>query len=578
MFTRRYLLAFVGALCMIVAYGSVPALHAQDDSAKITGTVAYRDRMTLPADADINVVLEDVSRMDAAAEVVSEVSLPANGRQVPIPFELTYDPDKIVANHRYSVRATIRVEGLLAYTTTQAYPVITNGAPKRVNLILLHVGHKAVKPGPGAKRAPGESPPPAEAATPQATQEQASPAAPAAEAAVPTSPAAKQKQPTAATTETQPAPTAEPEAKGAKPSKAEAVKPPAPAKLTVPATFDGQIACADCEGIRVTITLRRDGIFLERYAYIGRDSNFVDLGKWSLDEDSKRLVLKGGKEAPEQWAVVDGNTLRKLTNDGEEINSQLNYTLTRAAKIDPFSAPFRMRGEYRFLADAGSFTECQTGLRFAVAQSKDNAALQRAYTKARSAPGAPLLVTLDGTLTRRAKAEGKGMQNVVIVDTFDQVWPDQTCSGATSATAAGAEAGKPEGAAANPEADAAATSRLANTQWRLLELNGKNVVIAPSERPVTLAFSPEGERIAGSAGCNAFMGTYRVEGGKLKLNPGTMTLMACPEPMMQRERQYAKMMSSVDGFRIDGDILSLISKGKVVAKFTNAEDDLPNAP
>ena len=173
----------------------------------------------------------------------------------------------------------------------------------------------------------------------------------------------------------------------------------------------------------MTITLRRDGIFLERYAYIGRDSNFVDLGKWSLDEDGKRLVLKGGKEAPEQWAVVDGNTLRKLTNEGEEINSQLNYTLTRAAKIDPFSAPFRMRGEYRYLADAGSLTECQTGMRFAVAQSKDNAALQRAYTKARSAPGAPLLVTLDGTLTRRARAEGKGMQNVVIVDTFDQVWP-----------------------------------------------------------------------------------------------------------------------------------------------------------
>ena len=118
-------------------------------------------------------------RADAPAEVVSEVSLPANGRQVPIPFELTYDPDKIVANHRYSVRATIRVEGLLAYTTTQAYPVITNGAPKRVNLILLHVGHKAMKPGPGAKRPPAESPPPAEAATAQAAQEQTPSAAPA---------------------------------------------------------------------------------------------------------------------------------------------------------------------------------------------------------------------------------------------------------------------------------------------------------------------------------------------------------------------------------------------------------------
>jgi len=73
--------------------------------------------------------LQDVSKMDAPAEVISTQTIEANGQQVPFAYELKYDPAKIDPAHRYSVRATIKDGGKLLFTSTKITPVITNGAP-----------------------------------------------------------------------------------------------------------------------------------------------------------------------------------------------------------------------------------------------------------------------------------------------------------------------------------------------------------------------------------------------------------------------------------------------------------------
>ena len=105
----------------------------------ITGTVTYRVRMALPANAAIDVRLEDVSRADAPAAIVAENIFAAGGRQVPIPFQLPYSPGDIQAGHSYQVRAQIMVEDKLLFVTTRAYPVLTNGAPSVVNMVLQPV-------------------------------------------------------------------------------------------------------------------------------------------------------------------------------------------------------------------------------------------------------------------------------------------------------------------------------------------------------------------------------------------------------------------------------------------------------
>jgi uncharacterized lipoprotein YbaY len=95
----------------------------------VTGTVTYLQRSALPPTAVIEVVLQDVSKMDAPAATISSQRIEANGKQVPFPYELKYDSAQIDAKNTYAVRATIKNGDQLLFTSAQSYPVITNGAP-----------------------------------------------------------------------------------------------------------------------------------------------------------------------------------------------------------------------------------------------------------------------------------------------------------------------------------------------------------------------------------------------------------------------------------------------------------------
>jgi putative lipoprotein len=106
----------------------------------VSGTVAYRERIALPADAVVTVTLVDVSLQDAAAPVVAETSFQPGGRQVPLPFELRFDRGKIDPNRTYALRATIRSGGQLMFTTDAIQRVITQGNPTRVDLRLVRAG------------------------------------------------------------------------------------------------------------------------------------------------------------------------------------------------------------------------------------------------------------------------------------------------------------------------------------------------------------------------------------------------------------------------------------------------------
>jgi len=105
----------------------------------ITGTISYRERIAPLPGVELTVQLVDVSRADAPAMVIAEQVIPADDRQVPIPFELAYDPAKIEANHTYAVQAWIGTKDKIAFRTDQRYEVITCGAPTRVDLLLKRI-------------------------------------------------------------------------------------------------------------------------------------------------------------------------------------------------------------------------------------------------------------------------------------------------------------------------------------------------------------------------------------------------------------------------------------------------------
>ncbi len=114
-------------------------LNGGDEQASVTGTVSYLERMALPTNAVIEVQLLDVSLADAPAKVVAEESINLGQRQVPVPFSLSFDPAKIEANRRYSVSAKITVDGKLWFISDRSYPVLTDGHPTHVDLLLKQV-------------------------------------------------------------------------------------------------------------------------------------------------------------------------------------------------------------------------------------------------------------------------------------------------------------------------------------------------------------------------------------------------------------------------------------------------------
>ena len=129
--TRTILIA-VGAIIAIVLFAGWATgffSSAPEGSGSVTGAVNYRRRIALPDNAVVVVQLRDISEADSTAIILDQRVIEKPG-QVPIPFEVHYNPDDIDESRTYSIFAQIMDgEDNLLFTTTQAYPVITQGNP-----------------------------------------------------------------------------------------------------------------------------------------------------------------------------------------------------------------------------------------------------------------------------------------------------------------------------------------------------------------------------------------------------------------------------------------------------------------
>jgi copper homeostasis protein (lipoprotein) len=323
-----------------------------------------------------------------------------------------------------------------------------------------------------------------------------------------------------------------------------------PARLSLPATYAGELPCGDCPGIRFTLHLRPDTAFYLRMTYIGRGEgegeSFDDVGRWSVESDGQVLALRGADEAPVMFSILGADTLRKRGIEGGEIESELDYHLVRQAAATPIEPRLLLRGMYRYMADAGWFRECLTGMRLAVAQAGDNAALEAAYSKARREPGEELLVNVVGRVTRRQRMEGAGDEDALVVERFIAVWPDETC-------------GTPP-----------APPGLLDTEWKLVWLGDRPVAAAGRSEP-HLVLATEGKRAQGSGGCNRLAGSYQLEGRNLRFGPMAATRMMCPEGMEQ-EAAFLRALGATARWSILGRHLELYgAKGERLARFEARE-------
>lgn len=351
----------------------LPLLVAMPATAmdSVTGVASYLERIAMPPGAEFEAALEDVSLADAPAVVIGLARIPDAGNP-PYRFSIDYDPARIDPTRTYVVRASLRYDGELLFTTDAPPPVLTRGAPDDVEIIMIRAGGGAASAAPDG--------------------------------------------------ETRPMPRPEPFL-------------PAPRigahGLRLPASFTGTLPCADCPGIVHHLDLWPDQVFSLRREWQG-DRPVVrgESGLWYVDAARDALVLYGAGEAPIQFQITGPDSLRLLDLEGQPIESDLPYGLESLGQLEPAEIDLPLTGEFTYLADAPRIRDCLTGRSYPVAQESDYLALERAYLDARPSPGAPVIAVLDGTIAEREGMEG-GMVRSVVVRRFDRVDPQAECAPVT---------------------------------------------------------------------------------------------------------------------------------------------------
>ena len=95
----------------------------------ITGAVSISQTTSLPPEAMVIIELLDTTNPDSAAEVVSTMSFPSGGRQSPLSFEMSYEPELILADHSYALQSRIEMDERVRWQSDAPSPVLTQGAP-----------------------------------------------------------------------------------------------------------------------------------------------------------------------------------------------------------------------------------------------------------------------------------------------------------------------------------------------------------------------------------------------------------------------------------------------------------------
>jgi len=121
---------------LIVSFFAVNISMAKEIS--IAGEAKYLDSLALPADAKFEVLLEDITLMDAPSVVLAkQIKSPAG--QIPIVFTLDVDDEKIQLGQRYAVRAKVTQNNKLLYITDTLNQVFVGNDDQHLNLVMKRI-------------------------------------------------------------------------------------------------------------------------------------------------------------------------------------------------------------------------------------------------------------------------------------------------------------------------------------------------------------------------------------------------------------------------------------------------------
>ncbi|UKJ07628.1 META domain-containing protein [Solitalea lacus] len=116
-----------------------------------------------------------------------------------------------------------------------------------------------------------------------------------------------------------------------------------------------------------------------------------------------------------------------------------------------------------------------------------------------------------------------------------------------------------------------------NTRWELNEVEGVVIdYIVNPKAQIFLTFDESQNKFSGSTGCNTIGGKLTTEGSKMHLADIFSTQMACPK--MQAEREYLRLLETVDNYKLNGKKLILYQGTKQIASYTRSKNPVPPIP
>ena len=316
--------------------------------------------------------------------------------------------------------------------------------------------------------------------------------------------------------------------------------------LARPAGYAGTLPCADCAGIETWLVLNPDGSYRLRERYLeGSAAPSVSVGRWSLSRDSVPVVaLHGSDSVPKRFAMTGAVTLRALARDGSAIDSEMPLELVRVSMPADLGAPVRLRGEFRYFADAATLVSCEGGIQFPVSGDSAFIRLQRAHREQHLGTGAAILIDAVGRLLVRPGGEEGTQAETFVVDSFTVVNRREACASTT------------------------VTAYIAVGDWQLGALDGVPVGELAREVQPTLRFVLSEPSMFGNAGCNRWTARAVLRGLTLVPQPVALTQKMCADAtVMTRESRYASVMGAGGWWRLEGGELVLSRGGLEMARF-----------
>jgi len=137
-----FAISFSSTVCLLIlgclsslAYGEGAGVSGIKT---IEGSVWYRERMALPPNAEVHIILEDVARMDVPSDVIATTSFTPQGGP-PWAFSLRYDPGKLHNRGRYVLRVRIESDGRLLFINTESIPAFGRDSEKPLEILVSRI-------------------------------------------------------------------------------------------------------------------------------------------------------------------------------------------------------------------------------------------------------------------------------------------------------------------------------------------------------------------------------------------------------------------------------------------------------